>query len=74
MALDEKTLAAQRILFEQWVYKPPYEKAVSRYGPHESWPNQYRDYSVQLAWEAWCKVVSDTAGMVGHSQSVKKDG
>lgn len=43
-----------RVEFERWISAPPYEKSVNRYH-HESgsWPGQYLDISVQLAWEAF---------------------
>ena len=46
----------QRAAFEAWVSGAPYERPTERYpaGAEECvWPGQYRDYPVQLAWEAW---------------------
>lgn len=40
--------------FEKWISAPPYEKDIKRF-PDEathSWPGQYREDDVQLAWEA----------------------
>lgn len=45
-----------RSSFEQWISGPPYERSASRYPENEqvsAWPGQYKDYAVQLAWEAW---------------------
>lgn len=39
--------------FEAWISAPPFEKSIERQGEHGSWPGNYRDYSVQLAWCAW---------------------
>lgn len=44
-----------RQAFEAWITAPPYEKGVERW-PEEyivSWPGQYKEMCVQLAWEAW---------------------
>lgn len=46
-----------RAVFERWISATPYELCVSRLPMDErktAWPGQYRDISVQLAWEAWC--------------------
>lgn len=43
--------------FEGWIAGPPYEREVKRWPKDEtkhSWPGQYCDITVQLAWEAWC--------------------
>lgn len=42
-----------REAFEAWVAAPPYEREVDRQGEADAWPGQYRDYDLQLAWEAW---------------------
>ncbi len=46
----------QRALFEKFMSEPPIEADVYRW-PFDSkqyaWPGHYRDYKVQLAWEAW---------------------
>src|SRR6185295_3401359 len=45
-----------RIAFEKWVSTPPFEYDCDRWPNDESkhaWPGQYKDISVQLAWEAW---------------------
>lgn len=39
--------------FEAWISKPPFEKIVARHSENGSWPGNYRDYGVQLAWCAW---------------------
>lgn len=46
--------------FETWISAPPYERDVFRYPMNEmfyTWPGQYRDIAVQLAWEAWQEAV-----------------
>ena len=45
-----------RISFERWISRAPFEKDVSRWGDDASkygWPGNYMTYEVQLAWEAW---------------------
>ena len=45
-----------RSSFEQWISAPPYERDLYRWPQDEtkhSWPGQYKDIAVQLAWEAW---------------------
>ena len=39
--------------FEAWISAPPYQMTTTRQGERESWPGQYIQYEVQLAWEAW---------------------
>lgn len=42
--------------FEAWITAPPYERDVSRWSndpTKHSWPGNYEEYAVQLAWEAW---------------------
>jgi hypothetical protein len=40
--------------FEAWISAPPFERDVERWHrPDSQWPGQYRDYPVQVAWEAW---------------------
>lgn len=47
-------LQKERDTFEMWIIKPPIECDVSRWSKEESvWPGQYKNYPVQLAWEAW---------------------
>lgn len=52
-ALDQ---GQSRTQFEQWVSAPPYEHETLRY-PNDpvnyAWPGQYKDITVELAWEAW---------------------
>jgi len=46
----------ERRKFEAWITAPPIEREIDRMSDDESvaaWPGQYRDYCVQLAWEAW---------------------
>lgn len=45
--------ADSRKKFESWVSESPYQKSLIRYAGQGALPGQYKDYSVQLAWEAW---------------------
>jgi hypothetical protein len=55
--LDE---AAERERFEQQMSSPPYELGVERWLDDDStWPGQYREYFVQLAWEFWLAAKRD---------------
>lgn len=60
--MTESTRAAtaapqdEREAFEAWVKSPPYEHDTRRFPNDEtlySWPGQYRDIAVELAWSAW---------------------
>ena len=42
-----------RKAFEAWIGNPPYERMCDRGSPESAWPGQYKNYEVQLAWEAW---------------------
>ncbi|WP_212635434.1 hypothetical protein, partial [Salmonella enterica] len=42
-----------RARFEKWITAPPFEKTIERHSNNGSWPGNYRDYGVQLAWCAW---------------------
>lgn len=44
---------SERASFEAWITLPPFEKDVDRRPEHSAWPWKYRDYSVEMAWEAW---------------------
>lgn len=42
--------------FEAWISAPPYERSLSRHtndAARTAWPGQYRNYEVELAWNAW---------------------
>ena len=39
--------------FEADISGPPYELSTERFPAHSSWPGNYRDYRVQLAWDIW---------------------
>lgn len=49
-----------RAAFEAWISGPPNSLTIERYpkngNKHEP-PGEYRDFSVQLAWEAWCRAI-----------------
>lgn len=51
----------ERKNFEKWITSPPYEKSIKQHRPNGSWPNQYVEYDVQIAWEAWM----ERAAMIG---------
>ena len=46
----------RRKRFEAWITSAPFEKSIDRY-PEDarlfSWPGNYRDIAVELAWQAW---------------------
>jgi hypothetical protein len=45
-----------RHAFEEWISAPPYEREVERWPQDEtkhSWPGQYKDITVEVAWDAW---------------------
>lgn len=44
---------AERQRFEAWVSAPPFEYDAERYDLRYSWPDNYVEVAVQLAWEAW---------------------
>jgi hypothetical protein len=60
MTIDIKE---QRNLFEQWISQPPYERSISRWEADRkrAWPGQYKNYDVQLAWEAWQRALVSTS-------------
>ena len=43
----------ERIRFEVWISTSPYEYSLDRENDDDAWPGQYKEYQVQLAWEAW---------------------
>jgi hypothetical protein len=46
--------------FEKWISGSPCEKVIDRFPCDEreyAWAGQYRDISVQLAWEAWSEAL-----------------
>ena len=46
----------KREAFEEWITAPPYERDTRRWPEDESycsWPGQYQDIAVQIAWDAW---------------------
>lgn len=46
----------ERRAFEDWIGGPPYERDIARWHNDEAkcqWPGQYKDNTVQIAWEAW---------------------
>ena len=47
---------SKRKEFEKWISSLPYERDIYRYPKDDTkyaWPGQYKDITVQVAWEAW---------------------
>lgn len=47
---------AVRAAFEDYITAPPFEDSIERFcdDPIKSaWPGNYKNYHVQLAWDAW---------------------
>ena len=45
-----------RQVFEAWISGPPYERETERWPQDETlyaWPGQYKDITVEVAWDAW---------------------
>lgn len=54
--LQQTAGGLKRDRFEAWISSPPFERNISRIpdDPAQySWPGNYREYDVQLAWEAF---------------------
>jgi len=54
--IEEMNMKESREEFEKIISSTPYSKSIERYGfeyREYSWPSQYVDYAVQLAWEFW---------------------
>jgi len=47
------TVKEVRERFEAWAGREPYDKDLDRFKDNGAWPGHYKDYDVQLAWEAW---------------------
>jgi hypothetical protein len=55
-----------RARFEAWVTSFPFERSVSRNPDDDSkyaWPGAYREYEVELAWEAWREATKQAGAM-----------
>lgn len=53
---SKEQLAVWRPKFEAWISAPPFERDLDRFPEDETkwaWPGQYRDMTVEVAWEAW---------------------
>jgi len=51
-----------RHAFEKWISSPPYEREIDRWPQDEtkhSWPGQYKDITVEVAWDAWQEAITD---------------
>ena len=50
--------------FEKWITSAPFEKSVERFPDDQtrvSWPGNYRDINVELAWQAWQEAARQSA-------------
>jgi hypothetical protein len=57
-------VSEQRKRFEAWITSAPYEKSIERFPDDErlfSWPGNYRDINVELAWQAWQEAAKQVA-------------
>jgi hypothetical protein len=43
----------ERDVFEKWIVAPPLDQKIERFPETGSWPGDYVDLAVQLAWLAW---------------------
>ena len=56
LPIQEKTMTREQ--FEQWICTGPYNRNIARWPNNananvwNAWPGQYKEYEVQLAWEA----------------------
>lgn len=57
-------MSVERDAFEAWISQPPYEHTCERHGEESAWPGQYREYSTELAWEAWQRRANKQTGVV----------
>lgn len=54
---------SERDRFEKWISSPPFERDLDRYSEDpdiSSWPGNYKDIEVMLAWEAWQEAIRMT--------------
>jgi hypothetical protein len=54
--LQQPVGGSKRDRFEAWISASPFERNISRIPDdpaQHSWPGHYREYEVQLAWEAF---------------------
>lgn len=68
---DQRDSAEGRKVFEAWIAASPYERTITRHSLDQDktcWPGQYRDITVQLAWEAWCE------GVAWHTRAAASTG
>lgn len=49
----------EREKFEAWAKQPPREWDLWLNPPDHGWPDQYRAYHVQCAWEVWRELASE---------------
>lgn len=43
----------EREQFEAWIKSPPFEHWCEKFDDNAGWPDHYKRYETQLAWEAW---------------------
>jgi len=49
-------MSDSREAFDKWISSPPYSRLITRFSTnpeYAGWHGQYRDLSVQIAWESW---------------------
>ena len=57
----------RRKRFEAWITSAPYEKNIERYPEDErlfSWPGNYKDIAVEMAWQAWQACAEDSQAQI----------
>lgn len=65
----EEPVPSLRATFEEIISASPYEKDIERFPNDDvrySWPGNYRDINVQLAWNVVCDVVASGNELVGY--------
>lgn len=71
--MTDKIQQARRAVFEAWASEPPFEFCLDRYDGDGTWPGNYRNYSVECAWEGFnaaldC-VVIELPQLIGLNES-----
>lgn len=60
---------AERKRFEAWIISPPYERSIERFENWERHAGQYRQYQVELCWQAWLAAVGDANSDTNSQQN-----
>ena len=67
--LNRGSDSVQRLVrhaFEKWISSPPYEREIERWPQDEtkhSWPGQYKDIAVEVAWDSWQEASKESASL-----------